>query len=164
MVRVFGFCAVIFALMAGAANGGEKPLTVCEALSSGANYVKVAIRGDIARGQHGVFLVDASLHGDPCPGWPRHVFTAPSNIGLEFTSSHGVSLTKQQERMDLEILKRLAKLCRMGGPPYRGTLEGVLVRNWSLICRGRDGRYFSIGLDWDNVIPAFLVLTKLRED
>jgi hypothetical protein len=138
------------------------PLSVCQALNSVGDHHEVIVRGEVYGGIHGLFIKEG-VNDDPCPGWPRRMFTLPPEIALEFISSYGVRLTEEQRRLNRNLIKRLYKLRAQGQLKHHPiTLGGVLVRNlWPLLFRRSDGSYRGFGMGSDNAYPVILVINSI---
>jgi hypothetical protein len=157
------FLTAIMFSMAPFGVAQSTPLSVCQALNSDGDHREVVVRGKVLGGIHGLFIGEGE-NDDPCPGWPQRFFTLPSKIGLEFVSSHGVQLTEEQRRLNLDLLTRLHKF-RVQGElrHYPITVGGVLVRKfWPLLFRRTDGNYRSFGWGPDEEYPVILVIKSIR--
>lgn len=151
---------MMFATAVFCATAAEpKPLTVCDALDTAASGQQVTIRGDIVGSIHGLFLTEG-INADPCPGWRLKYFTAPSMIGLEFTSSYGVKLTLEEEHRNLNLMVRLRRLCAAGqSKRCSASVTGVFVRTrWPIIFRRSNGSYYGFGLDPSGAFLATVVI------
>jgi hypothetical protein len=151
----------ILLFVACAASAQNKLMGVCEALESPAGQHEVVLRARLGGGHyHGWWLVDTSSD-DPCPGWRRRFFTAPSGIPLYFSSDLGVQLTEEQERRNFEFLLKLYKLDRPGWARPIITIRGTLVKQfWPFIFRAQDGQYFGDALGPYHNALAVLVMTQ----
>ncbi len=160
------FCSIaIVAGIAQTTRAESAPLTVCEVLSLGSDRHEVTVRGEVVGSHHHGFALSAGLNGDPCPGWRRNLFTAPSIIPFGSNPDFGVHLTDQQKESDREFFLRLRQLSlegRLNNPTV--TVTGVVVRKtWSLIFRRADGSYFGTGIDPQGASPLYLVITSIRD-
>jgi len=135
-----------------------RALGVCDALSSVADHQVVVIRAAIGIG-HQTYLFEGA--GDePCPGWRRRFFTAPSVIPLLFGSYSGVLVSERVRRDNIDFMLRLKK----ENPSARHlvTVSGVLIRKpWLLSFRGADGSWGGWGEGLDGGAAAALVLTSV---
>jgi hypothetical protein len=134
-------------------------------LNSIDDHREVVVRAQASGSVHGLLLSEG-INGEPCPGWRRRFFTAPSLIGLEFTSSYGVRLTEEQERLNREFLSRLHKLRSAGRlKNYAVTLKGVVVKeSWPLIFRQSDGGYHGFGMGPYGALAAVFVIKSVLEE
>jgi hypothetical protein len=122
---------------------------VCEALNSAAGTREVILRARIVGEPHHGYWLSEGLDGDPCPGWCKRFFTAPSAIAPVFSSFPGAQLTKAQERLNIELIKRLYLLSKPAGYVNSTiTINGILVKKfWPFIFRLKDGSYIGNGFD-----------------
>jgi hypothetical protein len=160
--RTTFFMVTLLAATVSLGNAQRVPVTVCRMLDAMSDHEELTVRGEIIGESHHGFFLSEGINGDPCPGWRRRFLTAPSVVGLQFVSSHGVQLTKEQEQSNRTFLERLITL----GQPVkrRVTVTGVAVKNpGSLIFRRADGSYLSTTMDpyW---IPTEFVIKSIREE
>jgi hypothetical protein len=85
-------------------------MSVCDALNTTAIRQKISIHGVIEGSHHHGYYLGQGIGGDPCPGWRRRLFTAPSVISVYITSRPDLPLTKEQERLDLEFMLRVRRI------------------------------------------------------
>src|SRR5579863_1830773 len=93
----------------------SRTMTVCEALNSAADHQPVVIRGTFFSFRHGTFISQGT-GDDPCPGWPRYLFTAPSMIPIYLYSYSGVSVPDQLRHDMFDFLARFRSA--HNGDPY----------------------------------------------
>jgi hypothetical protein len=137
------------------------PLTVCEALSSIRDREDVTIHAPLLLTRHLTAVAEAFDNSDPCPGWPRRFFTAPSVIPLT-GPLFGVRVSVEVWRKALDFFG-CQRMRQRENPSYHPmmTVRGVLLRKtWPLIFRGHDGEYFGWGFGLDGASAALLVLTS----
>jgi hypothetical protein len=149
----------------GCAAAQTQPLSVCQVLDSARDHQEVIVRARAFAHYHGSLLTDG-FSSDPCPGWRKRFFTAPSWIPLCFDSFLGVQLTGEQQRLNREFFLRLSGL-RMGSPSKYSavTLMGVAVRKpWPLIFRRGDGEYFGNAMGQNGAFPVVFVLSDVLEE
>jgi hypothetical protein len=144
----------------------REPLSVCQLVNSARLQQEVTVRGFIAGGYHGYFLIEG-IGKETCPGWPKRFFTSPALAGLAFFSSPGVPLTKEEEQLNLDLLRRLGALRGRGSlQPYRVTIRGVLVRrpSWLFTFRRANGTWgcFAGAYDGD-CLGVFAIRSILAE-
>lgn len=135
-----------------------RPLSVCEALSSVGDRQHVNIRAAISS-THGTYLYEGTGQ-EPCPGWRRRFFTAPSAIPLAIGSYSGVHVPEDQVRLTLDFLIHLkARQRENPSARYVVTASGVFVRKrWPLLFRGAGGTYCCWGEGVDGRSAAILVV------
>jgi hypothetical protein len=139
-----------------------EPLSVCQMLSSTRERQEVTVRGVITGGHHGYFLNDG--RGDEtCPGWPKRFFTSPAAVGLAFFSALGVQLTDDQNRLNLDFLRRFGTLrFEHNLNSYRVTVRGVLAkRPWLRTFRHADGTYSCFLAAYDGDCLGVFVLRSI---
>lgn len=165
-VRFFAWairCAPLL-LVPSAFGAVLRPLTVCEALAQSHNHEEIVIKAAVELFRHGTFLTEG-IDGEPCPGWHKRLFTAPSFIPMAFFSLDGVHLTSSQLAQNRDLMLRLATL-RSAGRTHTGpiTLRGTVLRKpLPLIIRKGDGTYFGFGFYPDGGILAVLVVQSVLE-
>ena len=133
-----------------------QPSNVCEVLNSAVNRQVVTIHAILAGGE----LVEGSGQ-EPCPGWPRHFFTAPSAIPLMTSSYAGVTIPDSLRKTNFNFLVRMWSLQRKNpSSRYWMAVNGVLIRKpWLLSYRGLDGVYVGWGEGLYGGNAALLVVT-----
>jgi hypothetical protein len=159
----------IFVLLAaalpGAAVAQPRAIGVCEALNSVPDHQAVAIRAKLWSGPHGLYLIQGNK-GDPCPDWPRHLFTTPSSIPVWIGSYEGVHVSADQQRPLLDLIIRVRRL-QDASPTAQSvvTLSGVFLRKkWVFIFRYPDGSYRGAGFGPDGGSAAVFVATSVLAD
>jgi hypothetical protein len=106
-----------------------EPLSVCQMLNSTRENQEIAVRGAIIGEPHHGYALSEGIGNEPCPGWPKRLFTRPSVVGFAIASSFGVHLTAEQERLNRDFVRRLSTLSDGHSlKPYWVTLRGVLVQ------------------------------------
>jgi hypothetical protein len=136
----------------------ERPLSVCEALNKSADHQRVVIRAKIAI-SHQIYLFEGTGQ-DPCPGWRKRFFTAPSAIPLLFGSFSGVPVSDEVRRTSTDFVLRLRKTDR--ATDHIVTATGVLLRKpWPLSFRAADGTWGGWGSGIDGGSGSILVLTSV---
>jgi hypothetical protein len=142
LLFVLSYVAVTSPAMA---QGG--PLSVCQMLSSAPEKQEITVRGAMIGEPHHGYALSDGIGDEPCPGWPKWLFTRPSVVGFAIASSFGVHPTDDQERLNREFVRHLSALS--GGhtlKPYWVTLKGVLAqRPWLRTFRHADGTYSCFG-------------------
>jgi hypothetical protein len=122
-----------------------RTMTVCEALNSAADHQPVVIRGRIVAFHRAAWITQGT-GDDPCPGWPRYLFTAPSIIPVCLYSCSGVSVPDPLRRDVFDFLERLVSAWR--ADPHAKhvvTIRGVFVRNpWPFDFRTREGDWLEL--------------------
>lgn len=142
----------------------DMPVTVCQALNSVQDHKDVTVTGILIGESHHGFSLSGGINGDPCPGWPRRFFTAPSIVGLDFTSAHAVKLTEEQKQLNLSFLDRLWRSDHGSPVQLPVIVRGVLVkRPWSLIFRRSDGSYISTNFDPYGWLPVTIVIKSISD-
>ena len=124
----------------------SEPLSVCQMLSTAHEQQEIEVRGAIIGEPHHGYALSDGIGDEPCPGWPKWLFTRPSVVGFAIASSFGVHLT-EQERLNRDFVWRLSTLSG-GHPlkPYWVTVRGVLVKYpWLRTFRHADGTYSCFG-------------------
>ena len=138
-----------------------RPLGVCEALNSAADHQRVLIHAAMGSTQHMTFLYEGT-GTDPCPGWRKYLFTAPSTIPLVTTSYSGIHVPSGLFYDYIQFAKRLRDLHR-GNPSAQSmvTISGVLIRpRWPLIFMSARGEYFGWGEGLNGGYASILVVTS----
>lgn len=145
-----------------AALAQARTVGVCEALNSSSDHQDVAIRATLALTRHGAFLIEGTGR-DPCPGWPPHLFTAPSAIPLFNGSNYGVRVADSQVRKTLGLFVHLRNGQGSDTATHRVvTASGVLIRKtWLLVFRSSDGTYCCGGVGPDGGYAALLVVKSV---
>ena len=150
--------------------GQNTPLTVCQLLTSAKDRQEVVVRGEIGGGpEHGYLLMEGP-NPDPCPGWPSRFFTAPSAVIIDLfingESLGGVSVSSQQQRLNLDFLKRIAAASRQRTLNHASvTLSGVVLRRaGTIVFRRSDGEYYGNGFGQGGGILCELVVTSIRDE
>jgi hypothetical protein len=156
------FIAIIAAAWPLSMKAQVWPLGVCDALNSIRDHQAVVIRAAVASTRHQTFLFEGTGK-DPCPGWPRRFFTAPSVIPIVIYSYSRVHVSDDQARRTLDFELRLKKLQEADpSAPHMVTLSGVLIRKrWLLVFRTSDGTYCCGGVGLDGGYAALLVVTSI---
>jgi hypothetical protein len=154
------FFAVIAAGCPLSADAQVRPLTVCEALTSVRDREAIVIRAHVVS-VHWTELLEGTGE-DPCPGWPRRFFTAPSAMPLLWGSIFGVHVSEAVLHDCIEFGVRLHKLQKEDPSNRRAvTVNGVLMRKrWPVIFMAHDGTYCCWGLGPDGGYAALLVVTS----
>lgn len=141
----------------------SEPLSVCQMLNSTREQQEVTVRGEIIGEPHHGYALSEGIGVEPCPGWPKWLFTRPSVVGFAIASSFGIHLTDEQERLNREFVRRLSTLS--GGralKPYWVTLRGALVRRpWLRTFRHADGTYSCFGAGNDGDCFGLFVLRSI---
>ncbi len=165
LMRALRFARLVLSYLAATlpAMAQSEPLSVCQMLSSTREKQEITVRGAmIGEPHHGYYLSDG-IGDEPCPGWPKWLFTRPSVVGFAIASSFGVHLTDDQERRNREFVRRLSTLS--SGhilKPYWVTLRGVLVRRpWLRTFRHADGTYSCIAAGNDSDCLGVFVLRSI---
>jgi hypothetical protein len=143
----------------------NRPLTVCEALDSSRDHQQVVIRGDVFTPRESGGLSEG-LGGEPCKGWPRHYFTAPSVIPIFLSSMPGVALTEAQTAQNKAFRLRLIEVrTALRSAPYVVTLKGTLLRKaFPIIFRRSDGFYAGLGFGPNGEYSAVLVVQEILDE
>jgi hypothetical protein len=138
-----------------------RALSVCQALNSAADHQRVLIHAAIASTQHQTYLFEGNGR-DPCPGWRKRFFTAPSAIPIVFGSYSGVHVSDNLLRDNLEFVQRLKGLQKADPSALRMVkIGGVLIRKrWTLVFRRANQAYVGWGEGLDGGSAALLVVTS----
>jgi hypothetical protein len=141
--------------------GQTRPMSVCDALNSAADRQVVVIRAAIASTPHQTFLFEGTGR-DPCPGWRKRFFTAPSVIPTIFGSYAGVHVPDNLLLENLHFVQHLKSIQQVKpSAQLFVTVKGVLIRKrWPLIFRNSDGIYCCWGEGVDGGSAAVLVVTS----
>jgi len=159
------FMATIAAAGSLPLSAQERTLGLCETLNSAVNHQAVVIHTPMGVTRHGTFLFEGTGQ-DPCPGWPKRFFTAPSAIPVIIGYYPGIRVSDDLYRDNFDFVQRLRTL-EKANPSFRHmvTIRGVLVRKpWLLSFRGRDGSYGGWGEGVNGGAAAVLVVTAPIED
>jgi hypothetical protein len=134
-----------FLFLACVASAQTQPWSVCGILDSAADHQEVIARVRISGSYHHGFGLSEGLDGEPCPGWRRRFFTAPSVLLPKVSSGFGVLLTSEEEQMGLGFLFRLRDLSRRSPGALNKltvTMRGAVVKkSWPWMFRRSDGSY-----------------------
>lgn len=156
------FVATIAAAWPQLVSGQARPLSVCEALNSAADHQAVVIHAAIASTRHGTYIFEGTGR-EPCPGWPKRFFTAPSSIPIFVGPYPGLRVPDHLLRdyrpfgEHLRILQS-ANLSAL----HMVTISGVIIRKLGrLSFRSADGSYFGWGEGLDGGSAAMLVMTSV---
>jgi len=154
--------ATLAALLPLPVNSQPTVLGVCEALNSARDHQAVVIHGAISATRHEAFLFEGTAL-DPCPGWPKYFFTAPSAIQVLLGSYAGVHVSHELFRANADSVVNLTSDSSVS---HTVTVGGVIVRpRWPLIFRNAKGEYCCWGEGTGGRYAAVLVLTSpLIED
>jgi hypothetical protein len=78
----------------------------------------------------------------------------------------GVSVSSEQQRLNLDFLKRLVAASRQHTLEHRSvTLSGVVLRKaGAFIYRGKDGQYLGNGFGSGGGVLCALVVTSIRDE
>jgi len=139
----------------------ERPMGVCEAFNSAVDHQVVTIEARIAFTTHLTYLFEGTGR-DPCPGWRKRIFAAPSVIPIAI----GAREIRMPKVLIYEWLE-LFGIWRMrdrAGPSLKliGTVRGVIIKKqFPLSFRLSDGEYFGWGEGLDGAYAAVIVPTSL---
>jgi hypothetical protein len=149
----------------GSAAAQTQPMSVCQMLDSAADHQEVVARVKIAGSHHHGFWLTEGPNVDPCPGWRKRFFTAPSALIPIVSSRFGVHLTPEEERAGRDFLNRLFDLSRRDTRATNDltvTLKGVFVRKaWPWIFRGRSGDWVGNGFGPSGGCAAVFVIKEI---
>ena len=156
------FIVTVSAAWAQSLGAPARPLSICEALNSAFDHQAVLIHGAIGSTRHTTYLFEGTGQ-DPCPGWRKRFFTAPSAIPIVVGSYSGVHVPDKLFRDYLDFEQRLKSLQRANpSASNMVTIGGVLIRSrWPLIFRRADGGYVGWGEGLDGGSAALLVVTSV---
>jgi hypothetical protein len=165
-MRISSPCAAVglCLLLCPVLSAQDRPISVCEALNSVRDHQVVVVRAKVEATRHEISL-SAGLGGEPCEGWPRRYFTAPSLIPI-FVSAPGVHPTEVQTAANLEFIRRLARVRAEHRPSdYMATIKGTLLRKtMPLIFRSPGGDYIGFGFGLDGAYAAAIVVQSILDE
>ena len=155
------FVAMFAAGWSQSMNSQTRPMSVCDALNSAGDHQVVVIHAAIASNRHQTFLFEGTGR-DPCPGWRKRFFTAPSAIPIAIGSYPGVHVSDRVFRANLDFVQRLRGLQEANpSARHRATVSGILVRaRWFPIFRSANDVYCCWGEGADGGYAAVLVVTS----
>jgi hypothetical protein len=157
------FLLVLLLVSMAFAAAQTEPMSVCQMLDSASDHQEVVARVKISGGYYHGFGLSEGLHGDPCPGWRKRFFTAPSVLMPMFSSCCGVQLSQDESRMVRDFLDRLWDESRNNSTrDLTVTLRGVIVKKaWPWIFRRSDGVYMGNAFGPTGGYPAIFVIKEI---
>jgi hypothetical protein len=160
-IAYLAFIATAVAAWPQSPDAEARRVGVCEVLNSAADHQTVLIHAAIASNGHMTYLFDGTGN-DPCPGWRKRFFTAPSSIPILTASYSGVPVSSGLSREYIDFSQRLKSLQRANPSTHHMvTISGVVIRKrWPLIFRRGDGSYVDFGGGVDGGHEALLVVTS----
>ena len=143
-------------------------MSVCELIdhSTGLSGRTVKVRGFLDGSSfHGFNLYERSdpeLIYDPCPGWPRRVFTCPAAIALE--SNAGNTSSTDWTRIEAVYAKMRDRHSKKIYAPIEVEVVGKVRRKWPiLLWRTRAGGYRGNGFGDKSDFGVLLEVQSIRE-
>jgi hypothetical protein len=154
-------CALVFVAAVGAQTVPTKAYSVCDVvgLSTTLAGKTILVRGLLGgTAQHGYMLYQG-LADDPCPGWPRRYFTAPSAILLSFSlpEDDGAARTSA-------VLPCVRAYQAKGNKRLAAEIEGTLVKKrwFPIIFRRPDGAYYGLYHSGFGQFGGFPLMLEVR--